>query len=238
MEENYHLEVHYYQQHQAAVIIQGDITKKDGYLGELILFNCFALRQMSNLKQIGTAVANVLTCVNAYPDSFTSYMELIQHFRTVQELVVHVPLLGALGLDLAYVVRYSLVPEIVMARAATGHDIKEIANDTWPDTVKLVEKRISDGKYQFICDLRIGNNKAFFELAPKGFGILGKAVNWYASTSVMMVFLFLLNLHSESSFKDALAKCANKCGEAYINGKVNALSLLNLPVDIAQEAAT
>ncbi len=231
------LEIHFYNQYQAAVSISGEQVTKENRIGLITLFNSFALRQMSNLGNIGTFAANVLSVVSSSPEAIESYLELIQYLRTPQDLAVHAPLLGVLGVDLSQVITYSTAPDIVMARVSSGHSTKSIANELWPDVVRIVDRRISDGSHQFLSDFKIEGDKAFLYLKPKGFGILGKAVNWYASTSIMVFYKYLLKEQSDDwEFQNSLARSANKCGEAFINGKVNSVSLITLPVSIARSA--
>lgn len=235
MEAQFHCEIHFYQQYQASILIQSDIGGEDKSLGETILFCAFALRQMHNLREVGAYLARVLS-VGGGSAAAGSYAGFFGEMNSMKSLAVHAPFMLALGVEPAELLQYLAIPELALAKATSAHDNKAIAAELWPDVARVVDRRISAGKKRFISDLEIRPDKALLQLKPYGFGILGREVNWYASMSVVMLFMYLLEQRAKDyDLSRILEKSAKSCGQAFLDHAVSSLSILELPLKIAHQ---
>ncbi len=122
------------------------------------------------------------------------------------------------------------------APRANGMSDKEIVQETWPNTATIVDYR-GLGKKQLLLKLSWDHDEISYKVKPKGFGILGKAVNWYAAMSVILLFSYLSDRHrGDDRFKNILTRSANECGRAFLSGKFTLSRARVLPLIIAHIA--
>lgn len=238
MENQFHLDIDFYDEHQASVVIQANTKVEDREFGEIVLFNCFALRQMQNLQSFGIPLARILSVVDSSLTSHRSYIELLMNLRTLEELAFYVPLIAALGVDIEWLVPY-MIP-LKIAKAASGVDDKAIIAEIWPSVTQIVNRRTSPGNKRFFAEMFLTKDKVQFELNLKGFGIFGKGVNYYAPMSVILFLKHLFDQSDDKSYfrhKRHLAKSSNLCGNAFLSGEINPASQLSIPVQLAIESA-
>jgi len=106
-----------------------------------------------------------------------------------------------------------------------------------PDSPKIVDFRGTPGRKRFLADLEFEMDRARFFLHPKGFGILGQGVNYYAPQSVLLLFKFLAaRRESDPQFTRSLAEAASVCSMVYQQGKVTHTTQTGLAVGIARHA--
>jgi len=159
---------------------------------DLFAFACFALRQLSNLAN--HPVANVLATLLAHLDT--------RDLHRLARGTFHFPNSDALankmqshGLPIA--LDFAALQRVIL-----------------PGLPSIVQPR-GDAKKAFVIVLPP------FRLYPKGFGILGVGVNYYALQSVVGLARYLAREHSsEESYLAHLATVANFCGAVKIDGPV------------------
>lgn len=155
---------------------------------ELFLFTCYALRQFSNLGNHPAAMALAVLLITYDKDTAIKLGKGSYEFPGPAQLGF---LMGSEGVKID--VDYALLRDHIM-----------------PGLPKLVDFQ-GEGKKAFIVTVPP------FCLRPKGFGLLGFQVNYYAFQSVIALFRYLAQKHiDEGVYLDHLSQVARYCGKFYI----------------------
>lgn len=236
MTETVDAQIHFYSQYACAINIVSSAKSEEETFGQVLAFNCLTLRQMINLgSPVAQPLAKILTICSADRPIISDYQMFVFELRSIQELAIYVPFIAALGINIEELVPYMGASDLKMARASGTSD-KEIVQELWPNTATIVDYR-GRGKKQFLLKLWWDHKGISYKVIPKGFGILGKAVNWYASMSVILLFRYLSERHrGDDLFNNFLTRSANECGEAFLGGRLTVSSQRLLPLTIAQNA--
>jgi len=118
-----------------------------------------------------------------------------------------------------------------------GQNKAFLANEILFDHVTKIPYKGYDGKKRFIAELEFDSNRSKFLLHPKGFGLLGEGVNYYAPLSILLLLKHLSeSLIDSTNYLDALALTSEKCAQAFIENRITHSAQLNLPIEITQVA--
>lgn len=233
-------QIHFHDEYQASILIKSDAERKDKNFCELLLFCCLGLHQMHNLRsnRPSMALAEILSLIDD-PIYWQNYMPLfsnISKVMTMEDVFYYIPFIAALGTNINW-----LIP-IIFPLASYGNinklDNEQVVRQILPKVAQVKEYYGVDGQKQFIARMELRNkNKFIFLLKTKGFGILGKGVNYYAPMSVILAFKYLYTLHDDQEpenihFRNMLLEVAHLIGNAFLQGKVTILSLVSLPLEI------
>ena len=191
------LKVHFYREDEVASSIASNASANELLFGEILLFCCFALRQMLNL---GTKHPVSLSLANALASNQDPLL----------------PLTLYLGPPSPSHTLYAL-------RSSTRQGVYEGASKRVSvDLIKFVLYHGELGKKYFIATLDFHAQRALFQLRPQGFGLLGAGVNYYAPLSVGLLPKHLADSRPNSPvYLSQLSFPANLCGRAFLDGKLS-----------------
>ena len=97
--------------------------------------------------------------------------------------------------------------------------------------------RSDAGEKQFAGNLESGDGRALFQMHTKGFGFLGRGVNYYARESVLALLNFLSNRRSnDRDYLHQLFFVASKCGKLHLAEKISSLNQSQLALALALES--
>jgi len=177
------LQVDFYQQDEASLFLESNAPGDLHDFGEIVLFDCFTLRQMHNLVRAPASM-------------------------------VLASLLGSI---------HGVV------------DVLELVTTTPQDFPRLVDYRGIPGRKRFLATLDFNTERASFILKPRGFGLLGKGVNYYAPHSVILLLKYLASRHiSDSEYLARISRAANICAMVFVQRKVTTFTQAGLAVGIAR----
>jgi hypothetical protein len=234
MENNISVDIKFYDQNNASVSIRSKDKIQTKEKLALLLFSSFALRQMHNLQNIGFPLAQVLKVIKSPIDSYFYYSNLLIG-KSLRELVVYVPLISSLGVDVKKLIPHMMALRIYKIKS--GFNDEKTAKEFWSEVPKIIPEKEVKSKKRFIGNLHIINNKVFFNLDSKGFGLLGRGVNYFSPISVVLFIRHLENIYSSDyKFGDRLAKVVNLCGLAHLNNRITIKSQIDLPFRIVDQA--
>lgn len=129
-------------------------------------------------------------------------------------------------------------PALAHALLALGQGTDQPEETTLGTAPRVVEYRGTAGRKRFMATLDFGPEKARFLLHPKGFGILGWRVNYYAPQSVLLLFRYLTTRRSGSDvYRRRLSQAGWLCGQYFLEGKVTTFSQPTLALGIAQRVS-
>lgn len=124
------------------------------------------------------------------------------------------------------------------ALVALGRPADEPEEAMSGDVPRIVEYPDTAGKKRFMATLDFSPQRARFLLHPKGFGILGRGVNYYAPQSVFVLFRHLTTVRAANdAYRRGLAEAASLCGQCFLEGKVTTSSQPTLALRIAERAS-
>jgi hypothetical protein len=103
------------------------------------------------------------------------------------------------------------------------------------DGVALVPPSSGGGRKGFKAEYRL-SKRGFFKVKPKGFGMLGSGVGYYAPTSTIALLAYLLGRRESSQARRALALAANFVGMAGLSGEIGARSQAHVAMQAASAA--
>lgn len=204
------LQVEFYSKDEAAICIKSRTPPDELLFGEILLFCSFALRQMHNLGSKHPVTHSLATALASN-----------QGARTPLTLFVGPP-------DFSFRdISFSLKDEVP----------DPLKNYVSLDDIKLVPFKEQPGEKRFLATLDFRSKRALLRLHPKGFGPLGRAVNYYAPVSVALLLRHLAFLQSrDPDYIRALSLAASLCGEAFLLGKATVVSQPVLAFEIAAYA--
>lgn len=126
---------------------------------------------------------------------------------------------------------------LAQALVALGRRTDQPEEAMLGDVPRIVEYPGTAGKKRFMATLDFGPERARFLLHPKGFGILGRGVNYYAPQSVLVLFTHLSTARAANdAYRRGLAEAASLCGQCFVEGKVTTSSQPTLALRIAEQA--
>jgi len=199
---NLDLRIEFFDEKNASIEIVDHSEKKNSHFGELLLFVCFALRQMHNLgfsNPVSQSMAEVLAfCGNP-----------------TRPLTI---LVGPHELSLDEVIR-----------ELKKGSFKPTKRFLSTDHVAIVSSPRAKAKKSFLCKMEMENKQLKFQVKTKGIPLLGPGVLYYVPLSVGILLKHLAE--SNSSDKDvlkALQNAAKFTGEILQSGKITALNQATL----------
>lgn len=233
-----HFEMHFQDENQASALIKANADGSEKDFCEILLFCHLASRQMHNLKsnKVSTSLAEILSIMYSGAGDYSDYWQMMSKLKNEADIPYYVPFIAALGINVSKLV--GLIPPLGIYRAVNKLSNEQIAHQICPNIAQVKEHLGVDGQKQFIVDMELRDKRVIsFDLQPKGFGILGKGANYYAPMSVILTFKYLYSLHDDwetenSRFRKMLMKAANLCGDAFLQGKITAVSQVSLPLEI------
>lgn len=236
-----HFEIHFQNENQASAFLKTNVDGRDKDFCELLIFSHLACRQMHNLKsnKVSTSLAQILSLMYSGAGDYSDYWQLMTKL-TETDIPYYLPFLSALGINVSKLV--GLIPSLGLYRAANKLTNEQIAQQICPIVPQVSNHIGGEGQKQFIVNMEFRDNRVLnFDLQPKGFGMFGKGVNYYAPMSVILTFKYLYSLHDDwesenSRFRKMLIKSANLCGTAFLQGKITAVSQVSLPLEIVNSA--
>ena len=233
MKQSAHLEIHFYTEHEAAIVFETFAQDDERKSTEIQAFNSFTLRQLDNLQSGGIPLARLFASMKDSIDFYMNYIWILRELKTPEEMSLYFPFVGALGVDLSEAVK---IPALQMPRLSLGGDTKELAKTLWPNIAHVVTYRGSAAGKRFTADIELKDQKVFLKLDQKGFGLFGKGINYYAPMSTVLLLKYLTDKHKDDwEYEARLRKSAQLCGQAFVDGKVNSLSLIVLPTQIERQ---
>jgi len=160
------LEIHFYQQDEAAIFLESNVIGDEEEFAEVLLFCLYTQKLMINLGR------------HPVCDSLS-------------ELLAQIP-----------------------------DDFSQITQLAAAKKVRLVDYRGSSGRKRFLASLHYADNRLNLNLKAKGFGILARGMGYYAPTSVILLFQYLVKRRQTTPFFVSwLTRAARQCANAYIRGK-------------------
>jgi hypothetical protein len=232
-----HFEIHFQNENQASALLKTNSEGRDKDFCELLIFSYFACRQMHNLKpnKVSKSLAQILSLMYSGAGDYSDYWQLMTKLTEV-DIPYYLPFLAALGINVSKLV--GLIPSLGLYRATSKLTNEQFAQQICPIVPQVNNHRSGEGQKQFIINMELRDKRVLnFDLQPKGFGMFGKGVNYYAPMSVILTFKYLYSLHDDwepenSRFRKMLIKCANLCGTAFLQGKITTVSQVTLPLEI------
>lgn len=222
MEKPLTLKIDFYNQFECSITVDTYSNEADLNYLELLLFSSYSLRQMLNLMKFGSPLANVLKSIKS-PIDAPYYYSYVLMGKSPQELAAIVPLITALGVE-----TQKLVPFMTCLRSLRhqpDYDDQKIVDKFWPDSAKIIDSKKVKPNKSFLGKFETRDNESYLTLAPSGFGILGKGVNYYVPVSVSLFINYLEHKHKDDLlFCGQLAKVANLCGESFLGGGLSPLN--------------
>ena len=207
MRNRLNLQVEFIQKCKAAISVQAGDAGVEQPFGDIVMFSCFALRQMHNM---GTS--HVVSI--ALAEALASNREALTPITT---------LLGP--------------PDISLGRWRTlvqGRGPNPLENYVSVDAVELVPFTGQQGKKRFLARLHFEANRARLQLHIKGFNLLGYGINYYSPLSVGLLLKHLAVSHqTDASYLSQLSSAARLCGQSFLRGEVTSISQLNIGFGIA-----
>jgi hypothetical protein len=178
---------------------------------------------------------------------YSDYWQMMTKLKTESDIAYYVPFIAALGINVSELV--GLIPSLGIYRMVYQLSNEQIARQICPNVAQVKEYHGGGGQKQFISSMELRDKSIVgFELQPKGFGILGKGINYYAPMSVILTFKYLYSLHDvwlhddwvpkNSRFRKMLIKATNLCGNAFLQGRITTLSQLSLPLEIVNQVSS
>jgi hypothetical protein len=190
---------------------------------ELFLFACYALRQLSNLGQhlVAKALAGLLVSKSSISSLLQDKVELPSGKDLLFYLKFHATSVVSQtrGIEESVKVSLALDNELNFNNAM----MQILDTEFLAGTPRLVRYN-GKGKNTFEVTLPP------FQLDMKGFGLLGRDVNYYAFHSVIGLIRLLGQKHTDDeAFFNHLIQVAQLCGTAYIFQQIPAdqVSLAN-----------
>jgi hypothetical protein len=235
MNQSAHLEIHFYTEYEAAVVFETFAQNDERKIIELQAFSSFAMRHFINMQTSGIPLASLFASMkDGNIGSYANYFWILSKLNTPEEMILYIPFVAALGVDLSEVVK--MIPAFAMLRAAAGHDNKEIAKNLWPNIAHVVTYRGAAASKRFMADFEWKDDKVFLKLDQKGFGVFGKGINYYAPMSVVLFLKYSTDKHVEDrAYVTRYRKAVQLCGQAFLDGKVNSSSQIELPILIEKQ---
>lgn len=231
MEQSSRIEVHFYTEYEAAVVVETFAQGEERKSVVVRSFVSYAARQLRNLGANGRPLAQLLAAMRGTASNYVNYYDLVHGLRTPQEMALYMPFIAALGVDMGQIV--ASVTEFAMLRAAAGGDNAEIARTLWPDIARVVGYRGWPGKKRFEANIDLHEDRASIHLDPKGFGPFGQGVNYYAPMSVVLLQRYLTEKYERDmddfGFSGRLCRAAQGTGRAFLDGNLSAIAETELP---------
>jgi len=208
MKDGIHLQVEFYSKDEAAIHIESRTSANELLFSEVLLFCSFALRQLHNLGRKHPVTHSLATVLASTQDA-----------RTPLTLFVGPP-------DFSF--RHSIF-------SLKDEPPDPLKNHVSVDEIKLVPFKERLGEKRFVAALGFRSKRALLRVHPKGFGRLGRGLNYYAPLSVGLLLRHLAFLDSRGpDYVRALALAARLCGEGFLVGKVTVASQPVLAFEIAE----
>ncbi len=117
-----------------------------------------------------------------------------------------------------------------------GDEIKQLVEYSGPDFPTIVDYRGNPGRKRFLVVLDVENEKVGMSVYPKGFGILGRGINYYVPNTVLLLIRFLVNrnIDNELALK-RLSLAAKMCGNLVIEKKLSTFDYMSYARAITEE---
>jgi hypothetical protein len=110
-------------------------------------------------------------------------------------------------------------------------NINEFDGPDWPE---IVEYKGTSGRKQFIANLKYSDNSFNFNLDTKGFGLLGRGIDYYAPNSVFLLLKYLAKRRFEDkNYITNLAQAAIQCGQVFYSGRLTVINQSQVALYIA-----
>lgn len=236
-----HFEIHFHDENQASALIKSNAEGSEKDFCEILIFCHLASRQMHNLKsnRVSASLAEILSTMYSGAGDYSDYWQMMSKLKNEADIPYYVPFIAALGINVSKLV--GLIPPLGIYSAVNKLSTEQIASQICPTVAQVREHNGIDGQKQFVADMELRDKRVIsFGLQSKGFGILGKGVNYYAPMSVILTFKYLYSLHDDwepenSRFRKMLIKAANLCGKAFLQGKITSVSQVTLPLEITTQ---
>ena len=104
--------------------------------------------------------------------------------------------------------------------------------------VVIASGRTDNGEKLFAGDLQSGDGRALFQMHTKGFGFLGRGVNYYAPQSVLVLLKFLSKRRANNDgYLRQLFFIASKCGELKLSKRISSLNQPQLALGLTLESS-
>jgi hypothetical protein len=198
--QKYHIDlsIDFFDEKNASIEIKNQSEKQCRHFGELLLFVCFALRQMHNLG-LSNPVSQSMAEVLAFCGNPTRPLTLM---------------VGPHELSLGEVIK-----------ELKKGSIKPPKRFISVNTIHIVTSPREKGKKRFMCKLEMENQQLRFRVRPTGLPLLGSGVIYYAPISIGILLKHLAEINSSNKdMLKALQNAAKFTGEIMRSGTVTALN--------------
>lgn len=211
MQSQLNLQVEFLSKIKAAISIGFSTPNTDPDFALLVLFSSFALRQMHNIG-IGHPVCQ----------SLAKALFSINHPNDPINILLGPP--------------NNSLNDLKQAMGDKNSD--PMQNFVSLDSIELVPYNNQVGTKRFLATLTYDDQQSLLKLSPKGFSFMGDGINYFAPSSVGLLFRRLASLNSQNSdYLPSLVNTAKFSGKAILSGAVNAQSLITLPLHIVRDAS-
>ena len=117
--------------------------------------------------------------------------------------------------------------------------VPTFANGSATGGFDLITYAGSQGRKRFLADIRLTDSNTSFNYKPKGFGIMGSGLGYYAPISTLAIIrYFSMKRAEDSEFLVSLAEAGATCGEAYLHAQVSMTNQLPLGNFIVAKACS
>lgn len=126
--------------------------------------------------------------------------------------------------------------QIAMLLSQMNGELKNFIKHEDLDSPRLIDYPGTQGRKKFIVTLNASDDNFSFKYKPKGFGILGKGINYYAPNAIFLLLRYLVNRRlKDKEFIKGLEKAATQCGEVFNNGNLAMSNEIQIATMIAME---
>lgn len=231
------LQIDFYEKDQIAVVVGFDSSESfpEQQFLELLLFACFTLRQFHNLSHntASDAFAGLLIWEEVVTELIKDYPEV----PPVIELLVKAHLTSFGEEESAVPGLMTIETTRIRSRFHDDSTVRVVQNDYLSKIPQIINYQGKPTKKRFIATMEFYREKRLpdFTLHPKGFGILGWGVNYYASHSIIALLRFLARKYSnDQGCLERLSFIAKSCGMAHMQSMISVLNQPALAVQIVE----
>ena len=124
--------------------------------------------------------------------------------------------------ELALFLSYTLRQMINLAHDASdlARYLRDGGNYSLADQARIPSEYAGiPGQKRFAAEYEFDENESHFRLFPRGFGVLGVRINYYAPMSVLVLLLYLFDRHAnDETYQNRLSFLAHLCGDQFFKG--------------------
>ena len=212
------LEINFYEKTQVSVLVQTDAPTLNPE-HELVLFGWYALRQFSNLKH--NPASDVFAGILLWDDAVTELLKQNPQLPEIFDFVQHAHYAKFKNGEGMFSPESARELANIQMKIQLGADpvYSLIERDFLSALPQIVKPSQRPGDKRFIASFPPGN------LDMKGFGILGRDVNYYACHSIVALLRSLAMRHTtEDVYLKRLSDVADSCGRAHMQ---NTITMVN-----------